>query len=67
MKDYFKNDSYGDLKRKGGLKKIADAPKPCFDSEHNPPSHIVLEPGKYEYTCPSCGKVTIFTVPAVYC
>lgn len=44
------------------LKKIAEAPKPCTSSEHNPPSMMVYEPGTYEYACPSCGKVTWFSV-----
>lgn len=31
---------------------------PCLDSEHNPPSMIVIPPGHHlEHTCPSCGKV----------
>jgi predicted RNA-binding Zn-ribbon protein involved in translation (DUF1610 family) len=50
---------------KSGLKKIKDADKPCLSSEHNPPSHMVYSPGTYEYTCPSCGKVTIFEVPLI--
>ena len=45
------------------LRKIKDFPKVCKHPEHNPPTMIVLEVGVYEYTCPSCGKVTIFTVP----
>ncbi len=27
----------------------------CRDPEHFPPRMIVLEPGKYKYTCPACG------------
>lgn len=45
------------------LRKIADVPKACMDPEHHPPSHIVLEPGVYEYTCPACGRVTRFMIP----
>lgn len=50
------------------FKKIDDnkwEPKyPCTDPEHNPPGMIVLEPGTYEYTCPSCGeKRTIIVGP----
>jgi hypothetical protein len=44
------------------LKKIKDLSKPCLNPEHNPPMHIVLEPGVYEHTCPGCGKTQIFTV-----
>lgn len=39
----------------------------CTSSEHNPPMHIVLDPGTYEYTCPQCGKKVTFTVPMVMC
>ena len=49
---------------KGGLKKI-EVFKPCLSSEHQPPSHMVLSPGKYEYTCPACGEKTVFTVPLI--
>jgi len=52
---------------KGGLRKIADEPKPCLHPEHNPPSHIVLSPGTYEYTCPGCGERQTFRVPLVTC
>lgn len=46
------------------LKKIADLDKSefCISSEHNPPTMIVLPDGVYEYTCPSCGHITTFTV-----
>jgi len=38
---------------------------PCTHPEHNPPSHMVFQPGRYEHTCPSCGKKTVFTVPSI--
>ena len=47
-------------KRKGGLRKIAPIPK------HDPPMNIVLQPGTYEYTCPGCGEIQIFTVHGIY-
>jgi hypothetical protein len=47
------------------VRKIADAPGPCLNPEHNPPSLIVLEPGTYEHICPSCGYRVIFTVPSI--
>ena len=50
-----------------GLEKVGDVPQPCLDPEHNPPSNIVLEPGVYRNTCPSCGQSSTFTVPAVAC
>ena len=34
----------------------------CTHAEHNPPMHIVLGNGKYKHICPSCGKVTVFSV-----
>lgn len=49
---------------KGGLKQLEKF-NPCTSPSHNPPSHIVLTPGKYEYTCPQCGYKTIFIVPAI--
>jgi hypothetical protein len=49
------------------LKKIADIPKPCLSSEHNPPSSMVYDPGVYEWTCPSCGNIITFTVNGFYC
>lgn len=47
-----------------GLKKIADLPwrDGCLHPEHNPPGMIVLSPGVYEHTCPSCGHKTTFVV-----
>lgn len=51
----------------GGLRKIRDVKPPCMSSEHNPPSNIVLDPGEYEYTCPSCGNKTVFVVQSVTC
>ena len=51
----------------GGLRKIADAESaPCMSPEHNPPMHIVLEPGTYGYVCPACGQQTTFVVPCVW-
>jgi hypothetical protein len=40
-----------------------DKPKHCTHPEHNPPSHIVLEPGIYTWKCPRCCKEQTFTVP----
>ena len=51
-----------------GLKKIDDGKwvkNPCLCPEHNPPMHIVLEPGTYEHTCPLCGHKITFTVPRI--
>lgn len=51
------------------LKKIDDPKlpeRPCPSREHNPPAHMVYKPGTYEWTCPTCGHVTRFTVQGVY-
>lgn len=45
------------------LKKLEDhSKKQCNHPEHEIPSNTVLDDGKYEYTCPACGKKEIFTV-----
>ncbi len=46
------------------IKKIETWPKLkiCRHPEHNPPAHIVLEPGSYSHTCPGCGKEQVFTI-----
>lgn len=40
--------------------------KPCFSSDHNPPSHMVFEPGLYEHTCSACGRKITFRVNGIY-
>lgn len=51
-----------------GLRKIAELDdKLCLSPEHNPPGNMVLGPGIYEYTCPVCRNITVFTVPRVSC
>ena len=48
------------------MKKIKDYTKEvCMSPEHNPPSHMVFEPGEYEHECPSCGKKQIVIVPLI--
>lgn len=49
-------------KRKGKLRRIGAIPGMCLSLEHDPPTHIVLEPGVYEYACPSCERTVRFTV-----
>ena len=39
----------------------------CLSTEHNPPSHIVLQPGTHTYECPACGQKTTFTVQGYSC
>ena len=48
-----------------GLRKIKDIPPACRHPEHNPPTHIVLEPGEYEHTCPGCGEKIKFIVQRI--
>lgn len=41
------------------MRKIGDVPRArqtCNHPEHDPPKHIVLEPGIYEHVCPKCGQ-----------
>lgn len=47
-----------------GLRKIRDLSpeETCVSPAHNPPMHIVLDDGVYEYTCPACGKTITFVV-----
>jgi hypothetical protein len=47
-------------KQKGGFKKVGEwsEEQTCRDPQHNPPGMIDLDPGIYEWTCPTCGKVT---------
>ena len=42
-------------------------PEPCHHPDHNPPSHMVFEPGTYEHECSGCGKKLVFTVPRITC
>ncbi len=46
-------------------KKIADTPKYCAHPEHDPPKHMVFQPGVYEHTCPACGRKQRFTVHGI--
>lgn len=56
-------------KEAGGFRKVSDTTwvEPCDHPEHFPPNMIVLEPGCYEWVCPSCGHITRFTVPSFRC
>lgn len=48
------------------LKKIdSSKPKICKNPEHNPPMHIYLGPGDYEYKCPECGHMQIIHIPEI--
>lgn len=37
----------------------------CMSSEHNPPTLVYLQPGKWEWTCPQCGYSQVLIVPKV--
>ena len=41
---------------------IGEVNEACMSPEHNPPAHIVLDAGVYEYQCPACGHKQIFTI-----
>ncbi len=47
----------------GGFRKIANVPEFgfCKHPEHDPPKHIVLDPGVYEYQCPACAARSVIT------
>lgn len=51
------------------FKKISEIPgwaqKHCKSPEHNPPSHISLPPGVYDYSCPACGKTVRMNIDGV--
>jgi len=52
----------GDLVEKKHIGIKWDSPRPCHHPEHNVPMHISLPNGRYEHTCPACGKVTQFAI-----
>jgi len=41
--------------------------KPCLSPQHNPPSMIVLPPGRHTWQCPACGHEVTFTVDGIIC
>lgn len=47
---------------KNNLRKVAEEEEICTDSEHNPPSNIVLSSGTYDWICPKCGQTKRFKV-----
>lgn len=60
-------EQYQLLLGKGSLEKLADLPERCLSPEHNPPNMVVLSPGVYRWTCPTCGKSRVFTVSRISC
>ena len=38
----------------------------CQHLEHNPPGHVSLKPGVYEYKCPGCGEKRIVVEGSVH-
>lgn len=57
-----------DSKEKSNTIKIAEPEgRGCNSPSHNPPRHRVYSSGTWQHTCPSCGNVTIFVVPDVWC
>ena len=50
-------------------RKIAEphCTRTCSHPEHNPPSHVVFEPGLYEHECPACGRKVRFWVHGFTC
>ena len=39
----------------------------CSHPDHNPPSHMVFQPGSYEHVCSGCKRKMMFTVNGIYC
>lgn len=47
------------------IEDIEDLKQECNSSEHNPPTHIYLQPGLWEWSCPNCQKTKIVRVPKI--
>lgn len=47
------------------IKEDAEEEIVCTSPYHNPPLHVMLAPGRYQYECPVCWKRTEVTVPGV--
>lgn len=39
----------------------------CQSPDHQPPTHMVYEPGVYEHVCCACGLKFMFRVPLITC
>ena len=50
-----------DGRYKERVSRECEFPPPCVDTQHNPPMHLWIPPGKqFTHKCPSCGaKMTI--------
>ena len=46
----------------GPTKRTGPPPGPCRHHQHDAPHFGVSELGEYEHRCPSCGKVSRFTI-----
>jgi hypothetical protein len=40
---------------------------PCTHPDHNIPSHVVLQPGRYKHTCAGCGQAVFVNIFAPVC
>jgi hypothetical protein len=49
------------------IKHETQAQDACRHPEHNPPTGVVLAPGRHTYQCPSCKAETAFTVDGIIC
>lgn len=62
MKKWLGDYGRGEMPEKNKKSGFFDLPdhKRCRHPEHQPPSHMVIPPGKgYRHVCPGCGKVTV--------
>lgn len=62
MANIHQTEKHGGFKRISGPEGKSER---CRDKEHNPPGHICLKPGTYEYTCPSCGAIQVVNIPEI--
>ena len=52
----------GDVPESKASNKWVREAETCHDPDHSPANMIVRPHGRYKHTCPSCGKVSEFTV-----
>lgn len=51
----------------GYTREPLESKKICLSPMHNPPGHMVFQPGYvHTWTCPACGKSIQFTSGAIY-
>lgn len=52
--------------RKGGFEDIPEQER-CRNAQHDPPTHMVIPPGKqYRHICPGCGLEILLRPPMIW-